>query len=231
MSNSFKNGRIVLIDNPVNIDRPIQELQVALAELTWLDKVFGRSWLAVKSSKGMFSDKKLYYPHVWQGLDDNGKARDLLEVLPNDNIKSQCFFRVNDPVTLVEFVRDGDSVMEASVDIIFWFNLKRIDSTIDYPFTELLKGQVLSVLSDMAFTPDSTLTVNAIHEQALNVFRGYNIQDLKDQELVYPWGGFRFECSIQYREDCPTYAYNVPPYVPPVETGGGFDYSLDLALA
>jgi hypothetical protein len=221
--NKFKNPDVVLIGNPVNIDRPIQDMQIALASLGWIDRVFGRAWLAVKSSKGIFSEKKLYYPHVWQGLGDDGRAKDLLEVLPNDNIKSQVFFRVNDPISLVEFVRDGDSIMEASVDIIFWFNLRAIDATIDYPFVELLKGQALSVLSDMTFSPDSTLTINAIHEQPLNVFRGYNIQDLKDEELVYPWGGFRFECSVQYREDCPQTAYDLSTLYPGyVMQNGGF---------
>src|SRR5688572_32323109 len=124
--NSFKNPLIPLIDNPVNIDRPIQEIQVALGAMGWLEKSFGRSWMAVKSSHGFFTDKKLYYPHVWQGLDDDGKKhKDLLEVLPNDNIKSQCFFKVNDPTTLVEYVPDGDSMLRNNVDIIFWFNLRR----------------------------------------------------------------------------------------------------------
>jgi hypothetical protein len=226
--NSFKNPVIPLIDNPVNIDRPIQEIQQALGAMGWLEKAFGRSWLAVKTSHGIFSDKKLYYPHVWQGVDDNGKPLDLLEVLPNDNIKSQCFFKVNDPTTLVEYVPDGDSMLRNNVDIIFWFNLRRIDRSIDYPYVELLKGQVLKVLSTMLFSPDSSLSVLRIWEGAQNVFRGYNINDLKDQELIYPWGGFRFETEITFREDCPQTAYNVPPYIPPVpEPEGIYDGSYD----
>lgn len=215
--NSFKNPLVPLIDNPVNIDRPIQEIQIELARLTWLEKCFGRSWLAVKSSKGMFSsDKKLYYPHVWQGFDVNGKARDLLDVLPNDNLKSQSFFRVIDPISVIDYAPTGDAMMRATVDIIFWFNLRSIDRSIDYPYIELLKGQVLRTLKGVPFSPDSSLVVVNIHEQALNVFRGYNINDIKDQHLIYPYAGFRFECQITYREDCPYNAYNVPP-VPDVD--------------
>jgi hypothetical protein len=207
--NSFKNPLIPLITTPVNIDRPIQEIQVELSTMGWLEKSFGRSWLAVKSSPGIFTNKKLYYPHVWQGFTDDDKPRDLLEVLPNDNIKSQSFFRVNDPVVLTEYVPDGDSIYTANTDIIFWFNLRRIDPSIDYPFVELLKGQVMRKLSDMLFSPDSSLKVLRIWEGAQNVFKGYDITDLKDQELVYPWGGFRVECEITYREDCPRDPYDL----------------------
>lgn len=214
--NSFKNPLTPLITLPVNIDRPIQEIQVELAKFGWLQKVFGRSWLAVKSSPGVFkSVKKKYYPQVWQGFDAEGKPMDLHEVLPNDNIKSQAFFKVNDPINVLEFVLNGNSVMRANVDIIFWFNLKRIDPDIDYPYTELLKGQVLRLLSDMLFSPDSSIEVKNIYEGALNVFKGYDISDIDDQELIYPWGGFRFETEITYREECPTNLYDVPPYLDP----------------
>lgn len=204
--NSFKNPLIPLIDNPVNIDRPIQEIQVELGALGWLEKSFGRSWLAVKSSQGIFGDKKLYYPHVWQGLE-----KDLLEVMPNDNIVSQSFFKVNDPVRVLEYSETSDSMMQANVDLIFWFNLKRIDPSIDYPYVELLKGQVLRAFKNVAFSPDSSLNVVAIHETAANVWRGYNINDLKDQDLIYPWGGFRFELELTFREDCPYDVYSIPP--------------------
>lgn len=218
--NSFKNPLIPLIATPVNIDRPIQEIQAALGALGWIEKIFGRSWLATKSTQGIFASKQVYYPQVWQGVDANGKPRDLLEVLPNDNLNSQVFFKVNDPTTLVEFVRDGDSMLRNTVDIIFWFNLRRIDRDIDYPYIELLKGQVLNVLSTMLFTPDSSLEVLRIWENAKDVFKGYDITDLKDQELIYPWGGFRFECEITYRQDCPIAAYNVP-----IGSQGLFDFT------
>lgn len=208
--NSFKNAVIPLISSPVNIDRPIQEIQVALSSLGWIQKIFGRAWLAYKSSQGFFgTNKQILYPHVWQGWTEDDKPKDLLEVLPNDNIKSQVFFKVEEPINFVEFVPNGNSMMRATVSIIFWFNLRRIDPEIDYPFTELLKGQVLRTLADMTFTPDSSLNILRIWEGAANVFRGYDITELKDQELVYPWGGFRFETEITYREDCPSAAYDL----------------------
>jgi hypothetical protein len=200
--NRWKNPVITLISNPVNIDRPIQEIQEQLATLDWIEKCFGRSWLAVKSVP-QGTTKKLYsVPQVWQGHTD-GRPADMLEVLPNDNLKSQVFFRVNDPITIREFVPNGDSMMRASLDIIFWFNLREIDPSIDYVYTELLKGQVQRVFANMTLSPDSDLKPIRIWETAEQVFKGYDISRLADANLVHPWGGFRFECELTYREDCP----------------------------
>lgn len=210
MSNKFKNPNVTQITAPVNVEGPIQDIQNAfIAGLPWLEKCFGRAYPAIKSSQGSFGvNKVLVYPQVWQGVEENPdgtiKPLDMFEVLGNDNIKSFAFFKVEDPINLVEFVLGGDSVFRANVSIIFWFNLRRIDPEIDYPFTELLKGQVLRVLETMTLSGYTSINVLRVWEGALNVFRGYDISVLKDQELVYPWGGFRFELEVNFQENCPT---------------------------
>jgi len=206
MSNKFKIPETPQITTPVNVDRPIQEMQNALAQgLPWLEKSFGRAYPAIKTSQGSFGVQKiLVYPQVWQGVRDFKSTilpLDMFEVLGNDNLKSFCFFKVEDPVNLVEFVLNGDSVFRATVSIIFWFNLRRIDPAIDYPFTEVLKGQVIRILESMTFAAWGSGQVLRIWEGAANVFRGYDISILKDQELVYPWGGFRVETEITYQDD------------------------------
>jgi hypothetical protein len=221
--NKWKSPDVPLISVPVNIDRPIQEIQIALAGLSWLERSFGRSWLALKMLPTSTGKRIVYYPQVWQGFNEEGKPRDMLEVLPNDNIKSQCFFKINDPVTVTEFVPNGDSQMRAILDIIFWFNYKALDDTIDYPFIELLKGQAQRVLAGMSFSPDSFLSIVRIWEGAANVFKGYDMTDVHDYNLVYPWGGFRFECELTYREDCPYNTLelnNAPPGY--IMANGGF---------
>jgi hypothetical protein len=199
MSNSFKNPLVPLLENPVNLERPIQALQVALAELSWLEKSFGRAWTAVKSSEGFLGMKRvLAYPQVWQG-----PGKDLLEVLPNDNVKSQSFFKVEDPIETLEYVMDGFSIMKAPVSLVVWFNLQRIDSTVTYNFTEQLKADVQRKITTALLAETGSVEILKIWEGAANVFKGYDISLLKDQELVYPFGGFRFELAITYQEDCP----------------------------
>jgi hypothetical protein len=198
--NSFKNPLTPQITTPVNLDRPIQDLQAAFAAfLPWLTKSFGRAYPGMKSGQGSFGAKKtLVYPQVWQGV-----GLDLLEVLPNDNVISQSFFKVEDPIETLEYVPDGYSIMRARVSIIFWFNLKRIDDEKNYNFTELLKGQAQRVITKASLSYPASVKILRIFEGAAQVFAGYDLSLLKDQELVYPYGGFRFETEITYAEDCP----------------------------
>jgi len=192
---SFKNPTVPLIANPVNIDTPIQEMQQSLAaNLPWLQKSFGRSWESIRKD----AEGKLWtYPEVWQGA-----GTDLLNCMPNDNLKSQSFFRVEEPIVTTDYEFMRFSRMQATVSIIFWFNLKVIDPDLDYRFIELLKGHAQQVITNTSCS-DSTWTIGKIWEGANNVFKGYTIDQFKNQELVHPWGGFRFECTLNFLENCP----------------------------
>jgi hypothetical protein len=197
--NSFKNPLVPLISNPVNIDRPIQELQSAIAALGWLEKAFGRAYESRKYSADQLKRVEVY-PEVWQGPN-----MDLLNVLPNDNLKSQSFFKVEEPQTVLEYSSIGGySLMQATVSIIFWFNLKEIDRDIDYRYIELLKGSAQRAITTATFSdPSDAISITRIWDTVDNVFRGYTLDPTKTQELIHPNGGFRFECLLTYQEDCP----------------------------
>lgn len=192
---SFKNPLVPIIDDPVNIDAPIQEMQIALASgLPWLEKSFGRSWESVRQDS---VGKNWIYPEVWQG-----KGIDLLDCMPNDNLPSQSFFRVEDPITIADYEFERYARMNAQISIIFWFNLEVIDPTLTYRYVEILKGQAQRVITNAAIET-GTFTINKIWEGAANVFKGYTIDQFKNQELIHPWAGFRFECTLNYLENCP----------------------------
>lgn len=209
MSNSFKNPLTPLIAEPVNIDRPIQELQQALAELPWLEKSFGRSFVACK--KDADGKNTIVYPQVWQGV-----GLDFLNVMPNDNLKSQSFFKVEDPIEFTEYVRDGQSMMRANVSVIFWFQYLRINPDADHAFIELLKAQAQKTISTAILSSQSSVEIARIWEGAENVFRGYTIDKMANQELIWPFGGFRFEMLIDFMENC-------SDYVPPFPSGTTWD--------
>lgn len=203
--NSFKNPLVPLIADPVGIDIPIQELQQTIANVGWVEKSFGRSWLSYsKDSKGQVK----YYPEVWQGKENvAGKDKDLLNVLPNDNLRSYSFFKVDDPiVTDSDYSANLYNNKSATISIIFWFNLLEINKTLDYRFTELLKTTIEAAIRYHTFSPKSQGRIKILRswEEAANVFKGYTINVAEQQELVHPWGGFRLECVLTWRENCPT---------------------------
>lgn len=201
--NKFKAPIIYTILNPVNVDRPIQELQTALGSLTWLQKVYGR---AFQSYKNDVKGKIVVYPEAWQGVEGT-KTRDLINVMPNDNLNSQVFFVLDDPTNVVGFTKDNYNQMKATLQIVFWFNLKWIDPSIPYRYTEILKAQAQRAITECIFSPFASISILRIWEGADNVFRGFTIDKVKQQELVHPFGGFRFECELNYQEDCAIGSY------------------------
>ena len=196
--NSFKDPLVPLIGSPVNIDRPIQALQVALGSLPWMQKSFGRAYESFK--RDPTSKIKSVYPQVWQG-----PGLDLLNVMPNDNLISQSFFRVEDPIEVREFRIDSFSTMRARVSLIVWFNLERIDPAKNYLFAEILKADVQRILSITTLHEGDSVKILRIWERAASVFAGYTIDETRDQELVYPFGGFRFELELNFIENCPSW--------------------------
>lgn len=192
--NSFKNPLTPLIESPVGIDKPIQDIQIAMATIPWIEKSFGRTWQAYK----LVNKKEVTYPETWQGT-----GLDFLDVMPNDNLNAQSFITVGEPFRIPVYNKRNYNRVTGIINIVVWFNLKNLVSVVEYRFTETLKLQILRTLNEMTFQAEAGITINQIWEQANNVFAGFTIDRLKQQELVHPYGGFRFECSLTYLEDCP----------------------------
>jgi hypothetical protein len=191
--NSFKNPLTPLITDPVNIDRPIQTLQSALADLGWLEKCFGRAY----DSRETVNGKDVLYPEVWQG-----EGKDLLSVLPNDNLKSQAFFYVEDPITCVEFFPDQYNLMQANVHLVVWFNLNEIGMALDYRYIEVLKAQVQRVITEVTLDPADQLRIISVYDKPENVFGKYSVSLIQKQDMIHPFGGFRFQIEVTYTEYC-----------------------------
>lgn len=200
--NSFKDPLVPLIADPVNIDRPIQVIQGALGALPWIAKSYGRAY---ESFKRDVNGKKTVYPQVWQG-----PGLDLLEVMPNDNLTSQSFFKVEEPIEVREYRADGFSTMRARVSAIFWFNLERVDPNKNYLYAEVLKADVQRILSTIMLNEGDSIKILRTWERASSVFAGYTLDETRDQELVYPFGGFRFELEVNYLENCNALSSIIP---------------------
>jgi hypothetical protein len=191
---SFKNPLTPAITSPIGIDRPIQTLQAELADIDWLEKCFGRAY---DSRKKDVNGKELVYPEVWQG-----EGLDLLSVLPNDNLKAHAFFSVEDPIKCLEYSPDDYNLMQAVVNIILWFNLDAIKKDLDYRYTEVLKSEVQRVITTATLEVGDSVRILNVYDRPENVFKKYSLNLVRDQELIHPYGGFRFECELTYQEYC-----------------------------
>jgi hypothetical protein len=198
---SYQNPDIPLITSPIGLDKVIQNIQQALtAGLPWLEKSFGRAWEFKEVDPA--TEKIVRVPKCYSG------SGEYINVLPNDFLKSQSFITVRNEETWPAYTRaTGNSKLRA-LSTIFWFNLKEIDSSKDYIFTEVLKKDVEKVLKANAYVASID---KYFDERVEDVFDGYisqaesgrySVDDTKTQYLMYPYSGFRFDVTVAYDEEC-----------------------------
>ncbi|MEI8142831.1 MAG: hypothetical protein WCG90_08195 [Chitinophagia bacterium] len=181
----------------IGIDAPIEAIRLAMAEISWISKSFGRAmtFREVDTSTG----KTLRVPKVYE---DNGEY---VNVLPNDNIFSDgvaasSFIRLLGSESYELYDPNTGSIKSAKLSIIVWADLKKI-AAIDYIYTEYLKAEIESKIKKIHFV---TELIEWFDERAEDVFQGYDLEasDFKTEYLMYPYAGIRLDLTVNYPESC-----------------------------
>lgn len=175
---------------PLGLERAIEDMRGMLeVNLPWLSFAFGRAFT--------FNETSAKIPKCYVG---NGEY---INVLPNDTLfrpitAASLFFQLRSTETYSIFNYQHGSTKQATVGIIFWGNLKLIDSAKNYIFTEELKNDVEQVIKTNPYVQQID---EWIDERVEDVFDKYTI-DPAAQYLMYPYTGFRVNVIINYPESC-----------------------------
>lgn len=199
---SYAKPEIPLIDKPVNLDRVIQGIQVALGEkLSWLDYSFGRAVPGERVVEG--SQRALTYPEVYVG---EGRYE---EVGPNSHFGAHSFIQLAGPEKPIEYEKFQRNYYTAPLEVVFLFDLDKVKDragyTYSHRFTEELKQQIRVALESM---PDVDVVV-AMWETAVEVFRGYTYNHLQMQTFKHPYAGLKIAFTTHYLEDCKVLSQNI----------------------
>ncbi len=180
--------------NPVFIDKAIEEIQLLLGTLPWLTHSFGRSYVKVE----MRSGSELRVPMVYKGL------AEYLPVQFNDNLQAQSFFEVGSQEILGEYDQFNLNYYSVPTSIIFWANLKKIDSVKgdNYYFAEQLKKDVRDILRNTPLLSHQ-IEITSIDEDIDAIFNNYNFEQVQKQYFSYPYVAFKFNFDLQIYEECP----------------------------
>lgn len=180
------------------VDVPIEAIRLAVSELSWISKSFGRAMTFREPEQSTGKLKRV--PKVYEA------SGEYINVLPNDNIFSagvaaSSFIRLVGPETYESFEANTGSIKSARLSIIVWGDLKKIDPTKDYIFTEYLKAQIEAKIKHVHFV---TEIIEWVDERAEDVFQGYDLEsdDFKVEYLMYPYAGFRVDVRVNYPESC-----------------------------
>lgn len=190
---------VPIIKNPVLIDRVIGNIQQGLADnVGWLDAAFGRAQRIAKIIQG----KKYFTPNVYAGGTPWRGDNDYIDVSPDANIGSFCFFVLDDPQQM-DWQPKIQGEIKCPFSIVFWLDLRKV-----YPGdptnrnVEALKAEVLQVLNGGFWLKDGRITINRIYEYAENVYRGFTLDEIDNQFLIHPYAGFRLSGELTVDEPC-----------------------------
>ena len=67
---------------------------------------------------------------------------------------------------------------------------------------EDLKRQILDVLNGGFLVRNGSYRINKVYELAENIYRGFSLDEIENQFLMHPFGGFRFEGELSIGETC-----------------------------
>lgn len=194
------NKNVPIIPNAVMLDKAIGEIQIALADgLPWLDAAFGRAQKLVKEING----RRIATPNVYCGSSQGCGTNDYLDVSPDSFKGNFCFFVVDDPQN-IGWEPNAEMEQRAPFSIIFWFDLRRVFGALNNRNTEYMKAQILDILNGRSgwLMRNGSIRINKCYEQAINIYRGFSLDECDNQFLMHPFAGFRFEGEIKVDTPC-----------------------------
>lgn len=206
-----RNVKVIKKDNPVLLDKVIQDIQDALAEkLEWLDYAFGRAYKLVQHQD---DGNKFIYPAAYIGNSE------YVSLLPNDNFGNFCWFDIYDPQQVTQVVQSLPQFTFSGA-LVFWFNLNSIFADADAMYTEEVKDEIIRILTGPSLIKSQgRLTLTNVYERFENIYKGYalekiynnysykgeSIQDIDKMFFMHPYAGLRFEFTMITRELCQRY--------------------------
>ena len=206
-----RNVKVVTKENPVLLDKVIQDIQETLADkLKWLNYAFGKAYKLVEHKN---DGSKFIYPAAYIGNSEYAS------LLPNDNYGNFCWFDIYDPQEITAVVQSLPQFTFSGA-VVFWFNLNSIFADSKAMYTEEVKDEIVRVLTGPGFIKNQgRLTITKIYERFENIYKGYalekiynnysykgeDIQSIDKQFFMHPYAGLRIEFEITTRELCQRY--------------------------
>ena len=172
-------------------DKPIQSLQDALANLSWLNHIFGRSERLVELKNGL----RIYSPNVYKG------SNEYISLYPdNRKLGNYCFFVLSEP-QVVSPLSQIQNRLKAPFSLIVWYDVRTIEQNSDTRNTEYVKEQILKTIRG-AWIKSGAVVVNRVYQRAENVFEGYTMDEVDNQFLMQPYAGLRITGELIVDEEC-----------------------------
>lgn len=180
-------------ENPRLVDVLITDVNKSLlAKLDWLAYAFGKCQVLSRKS----GDRTIKYPGVYY----KGQKEDYFSLFPDERKVNFSFFVLSDPYK-VEPTPNIRQVIKVAYGLVLWFDLRTILAAGEYRNLESVKGEILRAINETRMTT-GRIDVQEIFEASSNIYKEFSIDEIKDQYLMHPFAGLRFEGELTFYEYC-----------------------------
>jgi len=185
----FKCNNVPLIENPTGIDRVVQDLQESVANISWIEYSFGKSF----TRKKMLEDGRVSrLPYVYD------EKREYLKVTPDDTVTAFSFVEVDTQETYTNYSTFNPSWnIEQDMSLVVFANLQKIDDE-DYIFTERLKEEVLDVVRRLGWV----LNINSTTKGLEDTWTNYTYTEFKEKYFNENFSTFKVNLTAKFSRDC-----------------------------
>ena len=186
----YKVPKIPIFDSLIGIEKRVQDLQVNLSELDWLEYSFGLS-------KRVELDEEEIAPVVYTSV--NGDTLDM-RMWPNDTYKSYSFWELTEAS---EFLY-SDNVgarrypkIQQPVALIVCLDNSKISTNQDHNITHsLCREELIDKLNNKNMS-SGIFQIVSVLQNVPEVFGDYEVKDLRE-----PYSTIRIEGLLTYTKDC-----------------------------
>ena len=202
----LQNPNMPVPTNAVEIDAAILDIKAHLETgLSWLTNGYGRTYKNLDARNGT----TVFYPEAYLGEQNNSHR--YINISPDNDKQGQCFFYVVKE-TISQFQPGMYSYLSYDTAIIFSVNMELINDALLQTeiFQQILVAQVRDVLTRQLLGSAYQLSITSVDFLFENVYSEFDLADAQQLEKA-PLSHFRFNCTIQLPETCPT-----PSIIPPV---------------
>lgn len=183
--------RVIKKQNASLFDKAFGYIQDALAtNLSWLNHILPQAERLVKLING----KRIYSPNIYVG--DN----EYEQIFPDaDNIGNYSFFMLDEPQD-VSYEAGSRVKMSAPFSLIVWFDIRTLYAD-DVRDMEQAKKDVLRAVR-RTWMREGYFSITDVFQRAENVFKEFTLEEVDNQYLMQPYGGFRLRGEIHIEEEC-----------------------------
>lgn len=201
MSKVKLQDKPIIIGTPIEIEKAVNDIRVALSALTWIDRPFFIAQRFYRLQDGQtFYYPETYAPEVTVGTKQNNYSN-YARLTPDIDFNGMFFFMVGTGDN--DYFPSEQNYIEYPVSIIFSVNLDKIDKTkfANGLFTQDLIRDARRILTTKQIPLGLDYSIVNETRDIVEVYREFSLKDIQTYNRA-PLQCFRFDLTVRIQEDC-----------------------------